>query len=67
MRSLGFEELMDIAFEARKKKDLEKLNEVNSEFNYRVTKRINMGKKPMKTSLAGKEQTDKWIDELNKK
>ena len=50
-----------------KKKDLEKLNEVNSEFNYRVTKRINMGKKPMKTSLAGKEQTDKWIDELNKK
>ena len=67
MRSLGFEELMDIAFQARKKKDLEKLKEVNSEFNYRVTKRINMGKKPMKTSLAGKEQTDKWIDELNKK
>ena len=24
-------------------------------------------KKPMKTSLAGKEQTDKWIEELNNK
>ena len=49
------------------KKDLEKLNEVNNEFNYRVSKRINMGKKPMKTSLAGKEQTDKWIEELKNK
>jgi len=58
---------MDLAFEARKKKDLEKLKEVNYKFNYRVTKRINMGKKPMKTSLAGKEQTDKWIEELNNK
>ena len=43
------------------------LSEVNQEFNYRVTKRTKMGKKPMKTSLAGQEQTNKWIEELNKK
>ena len=39
MRSLGFEELMDIAFKLEKK-DLETLNEVNSEFNYRVKKEL---------------------------
>ena len=67
MRSLSFDELMDIAFKARKKKDKKMLSEVNQEFNYRVTKRTKMGKKQMKTSLAGQEQTNKWIEELNKK
>ncbi len=67
MRSLGFDELMDIAFKARKKKDKKILSEVNQEFNYRVTRRTKMGKKPVKTSLAGQEQTKKWIEELNKK
>ena len=67
MRSLGFEELMDIAFKARKKKDKEKLNEIKEEFDYRVNKRMKMGKKPMKTSLAGQEQTTKWIRELENK
>lgn len=67
MRSLGFEELMDIAFQARKKKDKEKLNEIKEEFDYRVNKRMKMGKKPMKTSLAGQEQTTKWIHELENK
>tara|TARA_Y100001980_G_C14222700_1_gene78066 strand:- start:217 stop:423 length:207 start_codon:yes stop_codon:yes gene_type:complete len=67
MRSLGFEELMDIAFKARKKKDKEKLNEIKEEFDYRVNKRMKMGKKPMKTSLAGQEQTTKWIHELKNK
>ena len=36
MRSLGFEDLMDIAFKARKKKDKDKLKEVKEEFDYRV-------------------------------
>ena len=44
MRSLGFEDLMDIAFKARKKKDKETLNEVKEEFDYRVNKRMKMGK-----------------------
>ena len=43
MRSLGFEDLMDIAFKARKK-DKETLNEVKEEFDYRVNKRMKMGK-----------------------
>ena len=67
MRSLGFEDLMDIALKARKKKDKETLNEVKEEFDYRVNKRMKMGKKPMRTSLAGQEQTTKWIEELENK
>lgn len=67
MRALGFEELMEIALSARKKKDKKTLIEVNKEFNYRVSKREKMGKKPVKTSLAGQKQTEKWIEELNKK
>ena len=35
---------------------------INKEFTRRVKKRILMGKKPMKTSLAGQEQTKKWIE-----
>ena len=45
----------------------ETLNEIKEEFDYRVNKRMKMGKKPMKTSLAGQEQTTKWIHELKNK
>ena len=67
MRALGFEELMEIAFNSRKNKDMKTLIEVNGEFKYRVSKREKMGKKPIKTSVAGLEQTSKWIIELQNK
>ena len=67
MRQLGFEELMEIAFKARKSKDIEKLKEVNEEFNYRVERRIKLKRRVMKTSLSGQEQTKKWILELENK
>ena len=67
MRTLGFEELMEIGFNSRKNKDLKTLIEVNEEFKYRVSKREKMGKKPIKTSVAGLEQTSKWIIELQNK
>ncbi len=67
MRQLGFEELMEIAFKARKSKDIEILKEVNEEFNYRVERRIKLKRRVMKTSLSGQEQTKKWILELENK
>ena len=67
MRQLGFEELMDLAFKARKLKDLKTLKEVNEEFNYRVERRIKLKRRVMKTYLSGQEQTKKWIQELENK
>ena len=67
MRKLGFEELMDIAFKARKSKNLKTLKEVNEEFNYRVERRIKLKRRVMKTSLSGQDQTKKWIQELENK
>tara|TARA_S200000501_G_scaffold234913_1_gene220348 strand:+ start:68 stop:271 length:204 start_codon:yes stop_codon:yes gene_type:complete len=67
LRQLGFEELMEIAFKARKSKDIEILKEVNEEFNYRVERRIKLKRRVMKTSLSGQEQTKKWILELENK
>jgi len=67
LRQLGFEELMDIAFKARKSREIETLKEVNEEFNYRVERRIKLKGRAMKTSLAGQEQTNKWIKDLENK
>jgi hypothetical protein len=67
MRQLSFEELMDVAFKARKSKEIETLKEVNEEFNYRVERRIKLKGRAMKTSLAGQEQTNKWIKDLENK
>ena len=67
MRQLGFEELMDLAFKARKLKDLKTLKEANEEFNRRVERRIKLKRRVMKTSLSGQEQTKKWIQELENK
>ena len=58
---------MDIAFKARKSKEIETLKEVNEEFNYRVERRIKLKGRAMKTSLAGQEQTNKWIKDLENK
>ncbi len=58
---------MEIAFKARKSKDIEILKEVNEEFNYRVERRIKLKRRVMKTSLSGQEQTKKWILELENK
>ena len=49
MRQLGFEELMDLAFKARKLKDLKTLKEVNEEFNYRVERRIKLKRRVLFT------------------
>jgi len=62
MRNLSFEELMEKAINSKKDKDISTLIRINKEFTRRVKKRILMGKKPMKTSLAGQEQTKKWIE-----
>jgi hypothetical protein len=67
LRKLSFEELMEIAFKARKSREIETLKEVNEEFNYRVDRRIKLKGRAMKTSLAGQEQTNKWIKELENK
>ena len=58
---------MDIAFKARKSREIETLKEVNEEFNYRVERRIKLKRRVMKTSLSGQEQTKKWIQELENK
>ena len=58
---------MEIAFKARKSKDIEILKEVNEEFNYRVERRIKLKGRAMKTSLAGQKQTNEWIKELENK
>ena len=58
---------MEIAFKARKSKDIEILKEVNEEFNYRVERRIKLKRRVMKTSLSEQEQTKKWILELENK
>ena len=62
MRKLSFEELMEKAISSKKDKDIRTLIRINKEFTRRVKKRILMDKKPMKTSLAGQEQTKKWIE-----
>jgi len=62
MRNLSFEELMEKAISSKKDKDIRTLIRINKEFTRRVKKRILMDKKPMKTSLAGQEQTKKWIE-----
>ena len=58
---------MDLAFKARKLKDLKTLKEANEEFNRRVERRIKLKRRVMKTSLSGQEQTKKWIKELENK
>ena len=58
---------MDLAFKARKLKDLKTLKEANEEFNRRVERRIKLKRRVMKTSLSGQEQTKKWIQELENK
>ena len=58
---------MDIAFKARRSREIETLKEVNEEFNYRVERRIKLKRRVMKTSLSGQEQTKKWILELENK
>jgi len=75
MINLSFEELMEKAINAKKDNNINLLIDINEEFNRRVKKRILMGKKPIKTSIAGQKQTLEWIkndnvlfnQELNKK
>jgi len=65
MKNLSFEELMQKAINAKEDNDINLLIEINEEFNRRVKKRILMGKKPIKTSVAGQKQTLEWIKNDN--
>ena len=62
MRNLNFLELMEIFLKSKKEKDYEEILNVNKEFARRVKKRELMGIKPIKTSMLGLEQTQKWLD-----
>ncbi len=66
MRNLSFEELMEIFLKSKKQKDYEEILNVNKEFVRRVKKRELMGKNPMKTSMSGLEQTQRWLDNNSK-
>lgn len=63
----SFEDLMDIAFKARKNKDTGALKTINSEFYRRITNREIAGKIPTKTAKKGFVQTELWIKELENK
>ncbi len=66
MKNLNFIELMEIFLKSKNEKNLEKVIQVNEEFARRVKKRELMGKKPMRTSLMGLEQTQRWLDNNSK-
>jgi len=63
MKNLNFIELMEIFLKSKNEKNLEKVIQVNEEFARRVKKRELMGKKPMRTSLMGLEQTQRWLND----
>ena len=63
----SYEDLMKIALEARKNKDLKTLKDISIEFSSRVSLKEFKEKNPTKTSLKGEEQTKIWIKELENK
>ena len=62
MQKLSFEDLMDLFSRSQKNNDYDEVLNINKEFERRVSKRILMGKKPMRTSLSGLEQTQEWLE-----
>ena len=63
----SFDDLMEIALESRKDKDLKTLKEINKEFVSRISLKQFKGKNPTNTSIKGEEQTRNWIKELESK
>jgi len=66
MQNLSFEDLMDLFSRSQKNNDYDEVLNINKEFERRVSKRKLMGKKPMKTSLSGFEQTLEWLKKNSK-
>ena len=62
MQKLSFEDLMDLFSRSQKNNDYDEVLNINKEFERRVSKRKLMGKKPMRTSLSGLEQTQEWLE-----
>ena len=53
---------MDLFLSSKKNKNYEEILSIHQEFERRVEKRKLMGKKPMKTSISGFEQTKLWLN-----
>ena len=62
MNRLSFEDLMELFSDAKKERNFDEITKINKEFERRVKKRKLMGKKPMRTSLSGLNQTSEWLD-----
>ena len=62
MKNLSFEDLMNIFLKSQQIKDYQVIFNINKEFERRVTKRKLMGKKPIRTSVSGLEQTQEWLE-----
>ena len=62
MKNLKFEDLMDLFLRSKKNKNYEEILSIHQELERRVKKRKLMGKKPMKTSISGFEQTKLWLN-----
>ena len=53
---------MDLFLRSKNNKNYEEILSIHQEFERRVEKRKLMGKKPMKTSISGFEQTKLWLN-----
>lgn len=63
---LSFEDLMNLFLRSQKNRDYDEVLNINKEFERRVNKRKLMGKKPIKTSMSGYEQTRMWLEKNSK-
>ena len=63
---LNFEDLMNLFLRSQKNRDYDEVLNINKEFERRVNKRKLMGKKPIKTSMSGYEQTRMWLEKNSK-
>ena len=62
MNRLSFEDLMELFSDAKKERNFDEITKINKEFERRVKKRKLMGKKPIRTSLSGLNQTSEWLN-----
>ncbi len=53
---------MDLFLRSKNNKNYEEILSIHQEFERRVEKRKLMGKKPMKTSISGFQQTRLWLN-----
>ncbi len=53
---------MDLFLRSKNNKNYEEILSIHQEFERRVEKRKLMGKKPMKTSISGFQQTKLWLN-----